>query len=201
MALTKATPSVISIFESNGNATMPRVVYYTNIDGDSNNTMRILGYVDDFYFIAASNSGAASGTRLLFTTAPAGGGQPAPAMILDSNGRLISKSYSETRTAPTISSGTLTLNLNNGNVFDVSLNANITTLTIQNPPTTGTSFSFILQLTADGTPRSVNWGSAVKWPSGTAPTLTSTSGKVDTFVFLTDDGGTTYFAFTAGQNA
>ena len=36
--------------------------------------------------------------------------------------------------SPTISTGILTLNLANGNVFDVALNANITTLTISNPP-------------------------------------------------------------------
>jgi hypothetical protein len=47
----------------------------------------------------------------------------------------------------------------------------------------------------------VTWGSAVKWPSGTAPTLTSTNTKVDTFVLTTYDGGTTWYAFVAGQNS
>lgn len=107
----------------------------------------------------------------------------------------------ETKTAPSISSGTLTLDCSAGNVFAVSLNANITTLSFSNVPSTGTAYGLTLALTADGTARTVTWGSAVKWPGGTAPTLTSTNAKVDTFVLTTWDGGTTWYAFTGGQNA
>ena len=108
--------------------------------------------------------------------------------------------YGEVRTTPSISSGTLTLNLENGNVFGVSLNANITTLTISNPSASGTACSFTLAFTADGTPRTVTWGASVKWAGGVAPTLTSTNGKVDIFTFVTWDAGTTWYGFTAGQN-
>lgn len=108
--------------------------------------------------------------------------------------------YGETRTAPTISSGALTLNLENGNVFEVALNANITTFTISNPPASGTAGSLTLKLTADGTARTITWGASVKWPGGTAPTLTSTNNKVDVLVFVTMDAGTTYYGFVAGQN-
>jgi hypothetical protein len=108
--------------------------------------------------------------------------------------------YGEVRTTPSISAGTLTLNLENGNVFGVSLNANITTLTISNPSASGTACSFTLSLTADGTPRTVAWGASVKWANGNAPTLTSTNGKVDIFTFVTWDAGTNWYAFTAGQN-
>lgn len=108
--------------------------------------------------------------------------------------------YGETRTAPTISSGTLTLNLENGNVFEVALNANVTTFTISNPPASGTAGSLTLKLTADGTARTITWGASVKWPGGTAPTLTSTNNKVDVLVFVTMDAGTTYYGFVAGQN-
>lgn len=107
----------------------------------------------------------------------------------------------ETKTAPSISAGTLTLDCSAGNVFAVSLNASITTLSFSNVPTTGTAYALTLSFTADGTARTVTWGSAVKWPSGNAPTLTSTNAKVDTFVLTTWDGGTTWYAFTAGQNA
>lgn len=114
--------------------------------------------------------------------------------------RPVIKDYGETRTTPSINVGTLTLNLENGNVFGVSLNANITTLTIQNPSASGTACSFTLALTADGTPRTVTWGASVKWAGGVAPTLTSTNGKVDIFVFVTWDAGTTWYAFVSGQN-
>lgn len=106
----------------------------------------------------------------------------------------------ETKTAPAISSGTLTLNCALGNVFAVSLNAAITTLTISNIPTTGSAFGITLAFTMDGTARAVTWGAAIKWASGTAPTLTSTNAKVDIFVLTTWDGGTTWYAMTGGQN-
>lgn len=114
--------------------------------------------------------------------------------------RPVIKDYGETRTTPSISSGTLTLNLENGNVFGVSLNANITTLTIQNPSASGTACSFTLAFTADGTARTVAWGASVKWAGGVAPTLTSTNGKVDIFVFTTWDAGSNWYGFVAGQN-
>ena len=114
--------------------------------------------------------------------------------------RPVIKDYGETRTTPSISAGTLTLNLENGNVFGVSLNANITTLTIQNPSASGTACSFTLAFTADGTQRTVTWGASVKWAGGVAPPLTSVNGKVDIFTFVTWDAGTTWYAFAAGQN-
>ena len=114
--------------------------------------------------------------------------------------RPVIKDYGETRTTPSISSGTLTLNLENGNVFGVSLNASITTLTIQNPSASGTACSFTLAFTADGTLRTVTWGASVKWAGGNTPTLTSTNGKVDIFTFVTWDAGTTWYAFVSGQN-
>ena len=106
----------------------------------------------------------------------------------------------ETKTAPAISSGTLTLNCSLGNVFAVSLNAAITTLTISNIPTTGNAFGITLAFTCDGTARAVTWPAAVKWSGGTAPTLTSTNNKVDIFVLTTWDGGTTWYAMVGGQN-
>jgi hypothetical protein len=114
--------------------------------------------------------------------------------------RPVIKDYGETRTTPSISAATLTLNLENGNVFGVSLNADITTLTISNPSASGTACSFTLAFTADGTLRSVTWPGAVKWPGGVAPILTSTNGKVDIFTFVTWDAGTNWYAFVAGQN-
>lgn len=109
--------------------------------------------------------------------------------------------YTEPKTAPTISSGTLTLNLNDAQVFDVSLNANVTTLTISNTDATANTVNaFTLIFTMDGTARTVTWGGAVKWAGGTAPTLTSTNGKKDVFSFLSPDNGTTWLGFVGGQN-
>ena len=106
----------------------------------------------------------------------------------------------ETRISPVISNSTLILDCNAANVFAVSLNSNITTLTFANVPPSGTAFGLTLLFTMDGTARTITWGSSVKWAGGTAPTLTSTSGKVDAFVLMSHDGGVTWYAFTSGQN-
>lgn len=106
----------------------------------------------------------------------------------------------EVSSTVSISAGLLTIDLNAATVFNVSLDANITTLTLQNVQSSGRSSSFVLVFTADGTTRSVTWPASFIWPNGTAPTITSTSGKKDVFVFFTTDGGTTWQAFISGQN-
>ena len=106
----------------------------------------------------------------------------------------------EKQTAPAISAGVLALNCASGNVFAVSLNAAITSITFSNIPITGNAFGITLAFTADGTPRTISWPASVKWPSGVAPTMTSTSAKVDIFVLTTWDAGTTWYAMIGGQN-
>jgi hypothetical protein len=108
--------------------------------------------------------------------------------------------YAETYTTPAISAGTLTLNIENGNVFRVSRNANITTVTISNPAATGNACSFTLIFDANGTSYTITWPAAVKWPGGTAPTITTTNSRSDMFVFYTNNAGTTWYAMTAAQN-
>ena len=103
-------------------------------------------------------------------------------------------------TTASITSGTLTLNLNSASIFNVTLNANITTLTINNVQSSGRASSFVLVFTADGTARSVTWPASFKWPAGTAPTITSTNGKKDIYLFFTTDGGTNWQAFISGQD-
>lgn len=112
--------------------------------------------------------------------------------------------YEERFSTPGISiapsPGVLILNLANGNVFDVALNANITTLTISSPPAANNAGSFVLIFTADGTPRVVSWGASILWPGGIAPTLTSTNGKKDVFGFVSLNSGTNFLGFIGGQN-
>jgi len=63
----------------------------------------------------------------------------------------------------------------------------------------GKACSFTLILTQDGSgSRAVTWPGSVQWASSTAPTLSSGAADVDIFAFLTVDGGTTWFGFTAG---
>lgn len=115
-------------------------------------------------------------------------------------GNLKTLTTSETVATPTISAGALTLDLATANIFEVSLDANVTSMTISNPPASGTSYGFVVKLNITGS-FTVTWPASVKWPGGTAPTLTTTNGQVDTFVFYTLDNGASYYGFTAGQDS
>lgn len=107
----------------------------------------------------------------------------------------------ETKATPAISAGALTLNLSTATLFYVSLGQNITSLSFSSPPASPKVFSFTLQFVADGVQRTIAWPAAVKWSFGSAPTPTSTLNKIDTFTFLTHDGGTSWFGFVSGQNS
>lgn len=101
-------------------------------------------------------------------------------------------------TAITSSSNAATINLRDGDNFTHTLSENVT-YTFSNPAASGKVSVFSLKVTQDSTARSITWPASVDWASATAPTLTTTSGGVDVFVFATYDGGTTYYGFTAGQ--
>jgi hypothetical protein len=88
----------------------------------------------------------------------------------------------------------------NGTNFSHTLTEN-TTFTFSNPASSGKVSSFTLKIVQDASASgyTVTWPSSVDWPSATAPTLTATASAVDYFVFITHDGGTTWYGFTAGQ--
>ena len=105
----------------------------------------------------------------------------------------------EESTAVTSSSNAATLNLRDGSVFTHTLTENVT-YTFSNPAASGYASSFTLKVTQDSSARTITWPGSVDWAGGTAPTLSTGSGDVDVFVFMTVDGGTTYYGFTAGQD-
>lgn len=103
----------------------------------------------------------------------------------------------------TISSNTLVVDLDGGagsEVFRFTLDANITTMTINNIPASGKVGAFVLVMTANGSPFTWAWlTSTVKWPGGVAPTMTQTNNKADIFSFFTYDGGSTWIGSVIGQ--
>jgi hypothetical protein len=73
------------------------------------------------------------------------------------------------------------------------------------PTASGTSCSFTLAVVYDPsttatTTAIIQWPASVKWPGGTAPTLTNKGQKTDTFTFLSFDNGTTWLGHVGGQN-
>jgi hypothetical protein len=121
----------------------------------------------------------------------AGGDPESPATVLPI----------EPTVSAAISSGTLTLNLDDARIFRVTHDANITTLSITNvPAATNTAVSFTLILTGTSTSHTITWPAAIKWPANVTPVLTNINNKVDIFNFMTVDNGTTWFGFNGGQN-
>jgi hypothetical protein len=84
-------------------------------------------------------------------------------------------------------SGSMSINLNNGNYFTATTTA-ATNWSITNTPS-NRAVGFVLALTSGGA-QTQTWPSEVKWPNATAPTLTA-AGQ-DTLTFITDNGGTTW---------
>lgn len=108
------------------------------------------------------------------------------------------KDYGETVNAiGSIGGGTQDIDLTLGNVVSGTVDTSTTTFTFSNPPATGTAGSFTLILTNGGS-QTVNWPASVDWAGGTAPTLTAAG--VDILTFLTLDGGTTWYGFSAGAD-
>ena len=99
----------------------------------------------------------------------------------------------ETVTANT--STAYTIDLANGSLQILTLTGNCT-FTFPTA-TAGKSFTIILKQDATGS-RTVTWPAAVKWPAGTAPTITSTASKSDKYIFTAD--GTNWIGSNAGQN-
>jgi hypothetical protein len=130
-----------------------------------------------------------------------GTSEASKAVTADANGVVtFDNGISEEYTAVTSTSNATTVNLQDGTNFSHTLTEN-TTFTFSNPASSGKVSAFSLKLVQDASASgfTVTWPAAVDWPAATAPTLTATASAVDYFVFITHDGGTTWYGFTAGQ--
>lgn len=89
-----------------------------------------------------------------------------------------------------------TISLANGSVQYLTLTGNCT----YTFPTPAAGKSFTLVQKQDGTgSRTVTWPASVKWPAGTAPTITATASKADKFIFTAIDSSS-WLGSVAGQN-
>jgi hypothetical protein len=102
--------------------------------------------------------------------------------------------------SPTISSGTLTVDFNQGTVFNISMTGSITSVNFVNVPASGRVASAILMFIATGTPYSISWPASVRWSNTLVPVLTTTTGKIDMISVFTPNNGTYWIANTIGQN-
>ena len=130
-----------------------------------------------------------------------GSTEASKAVTTDANGVVtFNDGVSEKYEAVTSSSNSTTVDLQTSTNFSHTLTEN-TTFTFSNSAASGNVSAFTLKIVQDASASgyTVTWPSSVDWPSATAPTLTATASVVDYFVFITHDGGTNWYGFTAGQ--
>jgi hypothetical protein len=119
----------------------------------------------------------------------------------DANGVItFDDGISEKYETVTSSLNATTVDLRTSTNFSHTLSEN-TTFTFSNPAASNRVSAFTLKIIQDASASgyTITWPASVDWPSATAPTLTATASAVDMFVFITNDNGTTYYGFTAGQ--
>ena len=116
-----------------------------------------------------------------------------PAEKLDVSGVTLSSSVQEGYTA--LSGTTPSIDADTAGSFALTTSGN-TTFTFA-AVTSGRSVGFVLKVTAGGA-HTLTWPASVDWPGGTAPDAPA-SGETDVLVFITHDGGTTWYGFLAGD--
>jgi len=93
-----------------------------------------------------------------------------------------------------LAGGTDDIDLTLGHVITAKVSTGTETFTFSNPSATlATSFTLFL---INGGSQTVNWPASVDWESGVAPPLTASG--MDVLTFVTVDGGTVWYGFTAG---
>ena len=112
--------------------------------------------------------------------------------------RPILRDYVEPRTnlAPAAS---VTCDMTNGNVFAITPDQN-TTFVFASPGPANNSTAFTLVWTQDSSDRTITWPASVDWAGGSAPAVTSGSGKRDVYTFFSLDQGTIWYGFQAGAD-
>ena len=187
--------------------------------GVTSNTYGNASIIPVFTVDAAGRVTAASNVTLQLpasgvTATTYGGTSAIPIIAIDQQGRITSASNAtlslnsitgnvaitgnvkaatiqETFSNVSISSGNITLDLSSATVFRTVVTA-ASNIILNNPPPTLTGYSFLVQLYQTGS-YAITWPASVQWPANTAPTLSTTSGYVDTIALYTVDGGTNYY--------
>jgi hypothetical protein len=160
--------------------------YYNGTTNRINDFSGIQGFKEN------STAGDYAGA-LKFTTR-VNGGSPTERVRIDSAGTFIIKNDYQEQTYTANSSTAITLNITTNGTDQVITLTGTATITM---PTATAGKSFLLKLKTGAGGYTVTW-STVKWPGGTAPTLTSTASKMDIFSFFSD--GTNWYGCVVGQN-
>lgn len=111
--------------------------------------------------------------------------------------------YGVKHQAPTVSANAVTVDCTLGNsvLIDLDPATAAVTLTLSNPPPSGTYGEVNIAIVM-GTPAyGITWPGSVTWQGGVAPSLTTTNNVVDLVHLFTVDGGTTWYGTYALADA
>jgi hypothetical protein len=168
----------------------------TGVSGLATNVATFLGTSSSANLASAVTDETGSGA-LVFGTAPTITGMTLAGAVTGADQTVSAinlKDYGEVTNALGSVSGSTTIDLTAGNSVTATAGGAIS-WTFSNPTASDELCGFVLKLVNGGS-ATQTWPGSVDWPAATAPTLT-TSGT-DVLVFITCDGGTTWYGFTAG---
>ena len=117
-------------------------------------------------------------------------GTATPATKLEVTGTTVTTTLLTKTLVNNTTAATITVDWNDGNKQKVTLNQAGHTVSFTNPTGGIGSFSLIIYQDATGGRTVTSWDADIKWPSGTAPTLSSTASALDVVTCIYD--GTNY---------
>lgn len=132
-------------------------------------------------------------TNISFSVLSEGGNSTSMAFNLNGSKMYISNFSNDTVYQYSTASLTQTLDLSTGTYFSFTPSG-ATTVSFTNPPASGLAIGFSVEIIGDGS--AITWPASVKWHEATTPTATATK---EIYVFITTDGGTTYYGKKAAE--
>ena len=127
-------------------------------------------------------------------------GAGADIVTVSTNKVAYGKGISEEAVTVTQGSGTVTLDLAQGNFFEFTLTENVTGWTFSNLASSGTASSWIIKITQHASSaKTVAYPAAIKWAGGTDHVMSTATGSIDIVSMFTIDGGTTVYANIVGK--
>ena len=127
-------------------------------------------------------------------------GAGADIVTVSTNKVAYGKGISEEAVTVTQGSGTVTLDLAQGNFFEFTLTENVTGWTFSNLAASGTASSWIIKITQHASSaKTIAYPDAIKWAGGTDHVMSTATGSIDIVSMFTIDGGTTVYANIVGK--
>lgn len=94
-------------------------------------------------------------------------------------------------------SGAVTLDLETGAWFYMSIDGHVTSVELTNDPADGDGIFVVVEITNTGV-YNVAWGAEYEWPGGATPSQSSTG--TDIYVLFTRDAGATVYAVRVAED-